>query len=380
MIHRIKLFIYQIFRFLKIKKRVMFFSYYGENYGGSPKYISEYILKNDIQLPIVWAFIKPDNFVFLKDNCILVKYHSIKYFYYLATSKIIITNYRMTTDFIKRKNQYYIQTWHSSLRLKQIEKDAENYLLPNYIQMAKRDSKQIDLVLTGSKKSKKIFQNSFWYKGEYLDCGTPQCDLFFSENQVIDDKVRRYFNLSGNVHIALYAPTFRKNHKLDAYNLDYKMLLQSLEKKFGGEWVLLIRLHPHLKYISQQMQYSEKIIHASNYDDVQELLYCTDFLVTDYSAIMFDYLVTKKPCLLYLPDLNDYIKNERALYFDIKSLPFLKCYDNQEIKKIIEEFKIETYLSKCESFITNDIQSYDSGFACEKVYKRILEEMANEEI
>ncbi len=68
---------------------------------------------------------------------------SLKYFYELCTSKVIITNYRTTDLFKKRKGQYYIQTWHSSLRLKQIEQDTENSLQPHYIEMAKKDSEKM---------------------------------------------------------------------------------------------------------------------------------------------------------------------------------------------------------------------------------------------
>lgn len=67
---------------------------------------------------------------------------SLKYFYELCTSKVIITNFRTTEIFRKRRGQYYIQTWHSSLRLKQIEKDAEDKLQLQYIKMAKEDSKK----------------------------------------------------------------------------------------------------------------------------------------------------------------------------------------------------------------------------------------------
>ena len=71
-----------------------------------------------------------------------VKVTSLRYIYELCTSKIIITNFRTTDTFIKRKDQYYIQTWHSSLRLKQIEKDTESTLPKDYVNMAKKDLKK----------------------------------------------------------------------------------------------------------------------------------------------------------------------------------------------------------------------------------------------
>ncbi len=100
---------------------------------------------------------------------------------------------------MKRKNQYYIQTWHSSLRLKQIEKDAETALPPHYIEMAKRDSQKCDLLLSGCRYSTEIFKRAFWYKGEIFEAGIPRNDVLMKNNEhkrkEILDKLRysRYY-------------------------------------------------------------------------------------------------------------------------------------------------------------------------------------------
>ena len=103
------------------------------------------------------------------------------YYYCLATAGTIITNYRMTSDFRKRPGQIYIQTWHSSLRLKMIEKDAEASLPVHYVEMAKKDSLQLDYLLAGSEKSREIFERAFWYQGQIVNTGTPQCDILFED-------------------------------------------------------------------------------------------------------------------------------------------------------------------------------------------------------
>ena len=90
----------------------------------------------------------------------------------------------------KRKNQYYIQTWHSSLRLKQIEKDAENALPAHYIRMAKKDSIKCDLLLAGCKYSTEIFNRAFWYNGEIFEHGTPGNDLLLENGE---DKKREIY-------------------------------------------------------------------------------------------------------------------------------------------------------------------------------------------
>ena len=129
------------------RKKVMFMSYYGSQYGCNPKYLSEYITKNHKDWKVIWAFTEPLKYHI--PGILKVRYLSFRYFYELCTCQVLITNYRMTKWFIKRKNQTYIQTWHSSLRLKMIEKDAEASLSPHYVEMAQKDSLQINCLLSG---------------------------------------------------------------------------------------------------------------------------------------------------------------------------------------------------------------------------------------
>lgn len=361
------------------KNKILFFSYYGEHYSGSPKYLSEYICENS-DYDVVWAFTKPEQHADIS-KIRKVRYGSFNFIKEFATAKTIITNYRLPLEYVKRKNQIYIQTWHSSLRLKMIEKDAVDQLSDKYVKMAKADSKQIDLLLAGSKKSKEIFEHSFWYDGEILLSGTPQCDIFFQEDNDIQKKVRSFFQLEANVHIVLYAPTFRKNHSLNAYNIDYQKLLSNLEVKFGGRWVLLLRLHPHLINIANNITYTENILSATQYDDSQELLAVADVLITDYSAIMFDYALTRKPCFLYTSDLETYKSEDRDLYFDIESLPFSFAENNQELVRHIEQFNLKEYLKKIDIFLKQEVGTFDDGNACGRVFVELnkrLEDGNNE--
>src|SRR5690606_33345428 len=131
----IKRFLYYLFSLFPIRsKKGLFFSYYGTQYGCSPKYVSQYITNSDADWDIVWGI---DDFSKIQDQSVRkVKYASIRFLYELATAKVLVTNYRLPLDIKKRKDQIYIQTWHSSLRLKMIEKDAEAHLSAHYVEMA----------------------------------------------------------------------------------------------------------------------------------------------------------------------------------------------------------------------------------------------------
>src|SRR5690625_1884054 len=153
-------------RILPIKQnKILLFSYYGAQYGCNPKYISEYLVEHSQPntFDIVWAFQDPSSKKMINYTIRKVRMMSLKYFYELCTAKVIITNFRTTDFFVKRKKQYYIQTWHSSLRLKKIEKDVGDVLPASYIELAKKDSEKCDLLLSGCQFSTNIFKNSFWY-------------------------------------------------------------------------------------------------------------------------------------------------------------------------------------------------------------------------
>ncbi|PFP29587.1 glycerophosphotransferase [Bacillus sp. AFS073361] len=364
-----------LFNCLPIKKNKIFlFSYYGSQYGCSPKYISEYIHKNYPKetFDVVWAFNDLTGKAHL-NSFRKVKIMTLRYFYELCTSKVVITNFRTTDLYVKRKNQYYIQTWHSSLRLKQIEKDAEEALPQNYIRMSKKDSAKCDLLLSGCEFSSKIFKKSFWYDGEILEVGTPRNDLLFKDNTYLRIKVLHDLKIEENRKVVLYAPTFRKdNNHLEIYNLDYSNLTERFEHKFGGEWTFLVKLHPHLISKSSELSFGENVIDVSSYDDIQELLSIADVLITDYSSLMFDFSITQRPCFLYIPDLVEYIKKDRNLYFDVKELPFISAESTKELLDKIEYFDNEMYSQNLSEFFMQ-VGSFEKGVASELLLKHIEE-------
>src|SRR5690625_125381 len=361
-----------LFNLIPIKRnKVLLFSYYGSQYGCNPKYITEDLLQHTEEghFDIVWA-VNERAAKQLPDQVRSVKMMSLRYFYELCTSKVIITNYRMTDLFVKRNKQYYIQTWHSSLRLKQIEADAADVLPASYVMMAKQDSKKIDLLLSGSYESTEIFSRAFWYEGEIFEHGTPRNDLFFQKNHDRKEAVVTKLDIPSHDNVLLYAPTFRKGNRMDVYDLDYQQLIETVTNKFGGEWVILVKLHPHLIAQSDELVYGERVIDVTTYDDIQELLLLSDILISDYSSLIFDYALTKRPCFLYVPDMEEYTRSDRKLYYDLTDLPFRSAATQQDLYEKISNFKDDAYQKDLEDF-SHKIGSYEEGMANHYLRKRI---------
>ncbi|MCE7792503.1 CDP-glycerol glycerophosphotransferase family protein [Salipaludibacillus sp. CUR1] len=366
------LLIIHLFNCLPIRKNKLFFmSYYGSQYGCNPKYITEYILNHypSDTFDIVWAFNEPDH-MGRETGFRKVKVMSLRYFYDMCTAKVIITNFRTTDLFVKRKKQHYIQTWHSSLRLKQIEKDAENFLPENYVKMAKKDSRKCDVLLSGCQLSTDIFKRSFWFEGDIMETGTPRNDLFFHTDHQKKEDILKKLGIKAGEKVVLYAPTFRKDQGLDVYKFDYKKVLDELASKYGGSWKLLIKLHPHMRNKSKDLMFGKRVIDVTPYNDIQELLYISDVLISDYSSLMFDFTLTKRPCFLYVPDLNDYLTHERGLYFEIKKLPFIHAESSEELLEKIRKFEEEEYQNQIDHF-TAATGTFEKGNACQQVTEHI---------
>ncbi len=332
-----------------------------KTFGCSPKYLALELAKVG-KYDVVWVLERdrplPQG---LPKGIRVVRYFSMEYLKEITTAKVIVCNHR-TGDyhhFKKRKGQYYIQTWHSSLRLKKIEGDAPG-LPPDYVDHAKADSAKIDLLLSGCAFSSDIFRRAFWYGGEIFEHGTPRCDGFFGDNSGVKAKVYGFYGISEGKKLALYAPTFRKDKKADLYGMDFARLQAAL----GEDWAIGCRLHPNLDAEAP----GEHCIPMSGYPDMQELLQSCDLLITDYSSSMFDMAVAGKKCALYMPDLEQYMANERGLYFDIQSLPFPKARDMTQLCGQIRDW--QGYESRCAAFL-EQIGSFEDGNAAKAVAQRI---------
>jgi len=375
--------LYTICRVFPVRKKIAFTSYFGKDYGDNPKYIAEKIIEENLFDDIIWL---------VSDKKLLTENHlpkeiravyskSLRGVYEQATAKVWIDNARKPFYVLKRKTQIYIQTWHGSIALKKIEKDAWATLPKSYIRNAMHDSNICDLMVSGSKYISRLYRDAFWYDGDILECGDARNDILISAdrnkresilNQLFDGK--RDFT---NKKILLYAPTFRVSGRLDVYDIDFKRCCDALRGRFESEWICLMRLHPNIAEKSSNLNINHpNIIDVSSYPDMQELLAISDVLITDYSSCMFDFMLTKRPCFLYTPDVADYM-DDRGFYMSLDELPFPRGNTNDELIEAIRNFQDESYQEQLTKF-KDKVQIYDKGNASKAVVDWIKERLESE--
>ncbi len=365
----------RLFNLFPIKNnKIIFSNFSGKGFGDNPKYIFLELNSRKCSYDYVWILKNDYDKKTLPPNVRYVMYNSIRYFYDMCTAKIWIDNHRKIIDLKKRKEQFYIQTWHGGIALKKIEKDVENVLDHNYIKQAVHDSKMIDLMISNSEFCSKMYKRAFWYEGEILECGSPRNDIFFMKNGTeFKGRIKKKINIPLNKKIALYAPTFRKDENVDCYNIDYDKLKMSLKNKFGGEWIIALRLHPNISNKSSKMNIPKDVVDVSNYSDVYELLFISDVLLTDYSSIMYEFSLLYKPVFLFASDLNDYLR-DRGLYFDYDKLPYPSSFNNEQLAERIAEFDIDKYKKSVEKFY-NTVKIFDKGCASREVSNIIIDKI-----
>lgn len=323
-------------------KKVIFDNFGGRGYGDDPKYIAEELRKKYPELKLIW--VTSDMSIQLPDGIQKVKYGTVRAAYHWATSKVWVDNIKSSLKVKKKPQQYYIQTWHSTLGFKKNEQDAKT-LTEKYKRQAIDDASRTDLMYSDNDFRLDKYKNRYWYSGEVIKCDVPRMSIMLNPQQDIKKKVRQTFGIGQEKRIVLYAPTFRKTSDLNTYLFDYDLCMKTLEERFGGDFIMLIRLHPNeARYKNMLHVYDgKKVFCASDYPDMQELLAVADVLITDYSGCMFDFGFTGKPVFLFAKDLTWYLSEDRDVYFSLDELPFSLATNEEELFKHINNFDIETY-------------------------------------
>ena len=130
-------------RIFPIKEnKIVFQTFYGRGYSDSPKYIAEKLRETGKDLDFVWVSNGRED-PGVPEGFRVVRFRNFKYIYEMSTAKIWVDSCRKEYC-IKKKNQYYMQTWHGGTR-------NEMYTMqPTNIQPVTRYFSQQDKIRIGS--------------------------------------------------------------------------------------------------------------------------------------------------------------------------------------------------------------------------------------
>jgi len=113
--------------------------------------------------------------------------------------------------------------------------------------------------------------------------------------------------------VFFYTPTFRDAGSTAWLRPEWLNTVASGLARHGH--LLLVNLHPFEQGLQPQYEkLCPQVGFVAVRTDIYPLLRETDALVTDYSSLMFDYLLTGKPIVWFRPDHEAYVGQSRALY------------------------------------------------------------------
>lgn len=357
------------------RNKVVFASLGGRTYGCNPKYITEEILRRNLDWDIVWLVNEPekkkDKF---PDKVRLEVFTDKKSLEELSSARIWVDNFSKfyhvgRFGLQKQPGQFYINTWHGSFGIKKLEKHVGQLTKKAnfaWLENTKKQGAMVDCLITHSKFEEEVLPDALWYSNyETKRFGHPRNDVFFMSDERRAEMKQKVFDalkVPEGKKLLLYAPTFRHNKVLDCYFLDAERLVQTL----GDEWIIVVRMHYYMQVITKKIFGEEEYIrNASSYPDMQELMVASDILITDYSSCIFDFMLSKRPGFIFATDIELY-NTTRGLYYPLEATPFPIARNNDELISNIQNFNREDYISRVDAFLA-DKESSEDGHAAERV-------------
>ena len=355
-------------------KKVIFSSFEGRSYNDNPRYISERLHELRPDCEIVWLF-RQEVIDDIKVPPYVKKQYRIKRSGLVeqATARFWVDNFRHTESlYLNGKKQFYIQTWHGDRGFKRVGDDNEK--LPHKVL---RMEDQCAMMIAGSRFGASTYRTAFHFKGEVLMDGCPRNDLLLRNDPAQAAEIRRRLGVGPDVKLLMYAPTYRDALERCAQDavLDISQTLDHLEARTGEKWLCLYRAH----YLNTALnvQRDERLIDASRWPEMAELLLVTDMLITDYSSCGGDFALLRRPLFLYHADAEEYLRESRSFYFDIEKSPFLVAHDQAELERLIDETDAEKARENCEA-LDEFFGTTETGRASEAVCRYIMVRMGDE--
>ena len=347
--------------------RVLFLSASRASLTGNFKFVYDEIKKKN----------KYDINLMLKSS-LKVRYtfsQSIRLVYLISTSKYIYLDdfYPIIYALKLRKGTNLIQLWHAMGAFKRVgysrlDKDggpAKNSLT----------HKNYTGAIVSSENIRKDYAEAFGISIDKVHAlGIPRTDIFFDKKYA--DKVKntyyKKYPVLKDKKVILFAPTFRgAGQKAAHYNFDW-FDFKRFSDTFSDEYVCIIKLHPFIK--NRPVYKIEKdsfYIDMTSEREINDILFITDILITDYSSVIFDYVLLDKPVVYFTYDLEEY-ESDRGLYYPFNDYVYGSVAKNSlELATSIKEAKMKRKERK--EFKDKFMSSCD-GNSTKKTYEFIFKD------
>ena len=248
--------------------------------------------------------------------------HSIRFMklYAFAGTVIICDNFLPVASCRKRKETKVVQLWHACGCYKRFGYDAKDDIPEHY--HGANVYRNADLVTVSGNAAVRPFASAMRLPGHCVQpVGVSRTDLYFREswNKRCRAQFYEQYPQARGKKVVLWAPTFRGN----AGEADIPPLnLDRLQDALGEEFLVLAKLHPHMLPSLKRMEGGSCALAQRETGSLsaEELYPVVDILIADYSSLIYEYLLFRKPLILFVPDLDEY-RSRRGFYMPVEEIP-----------------------------------------------------------
>ncbi|MBS0949453.1 CDP-glycerol glycerophosphotransferase family protein [Weissella minor] len=314
-----------------------------------------------------------------RENIIWVQRDSIEYAKWLLKAKYLITNSTFQSFVNKKPEQIYINTWHGT-PLKHMGYDIPGSKAS--LKNVQRNFLMSDYILSPNAHTSNIFLDRYMlnglYEGEVVEAGYPRMDMMHDVNrgQLINELVAKGLQIDQQQDIVLYTPTWKGTSiKNPTGNMTQLVTELGILQADNPEKTILVKVHPYAYKLAQTEPKLQPYLIPDEFD-TNRLLGITDILITDYSSIFFDYLVTGKPIIFYAWDQELY-QGYRGMYFEDNELPGPVVQDIHEVGQLLQnpEQMLKDYHAQY-SKMQDTITPYDDGGVTDRIIDYVFDASA----
>lgn len=232
-------------------------------------------------------------------------------------------------------------------------------------------------IVSQSPKATELYVNEFGFRGKVVELGYPRNDVFKGPHAARTAAATRgLLGIDDYKTVVLYAPTWRESDQKATTETVVKDLFDArkVAEDLGPDYVLLMRGHRYSAKAGPVNRGAARIIDVTAYPDSADLCVASDIGVFDYSSIRFDYAVTGKPMIFYVPDYSLY-ENERGWLFPYEeSAPGPLVYDERELTRSIRDRKVWTHeYAELYSNFLKKFAPYEDGNASNRIIDAVVD-------
>jgi CDP-glycerol glycerophosphotransferase (TagB/SpsB family)/glycosyltransferase involved in cell wall biosynthesis len=303
---------------------VLLASYLGEFATDSQLAIDRYLARTRPDLERVWGV--ADCSTQLPEGARGVVIGSAAWYEAVARSRFLSRNIDFGPWFRRRPGQAYLQTFHGyPFKTMGVDFWRSKAFSPGQISHAvAKANEEWDLILVPSAECEAYYREQYRFEGSVLVAGYPRTDaLVNADAAAVRRTVLDRLGIPHEKTVVMYAPTYRDTltTKVYAASLFDALDLAELTERLGPDHVVLVRGHNNNQRDDARVPRAGSVVDVTDYPDVNELTLAADVAILDYSSLRFDWAITGKPMVFFVPDLESYFALRPPLFGFEESAP-----------------------------------------------------------